>query len=124
MVHPLAASGKNEIFYLLASFLLCLVVRSLFGMIRQAFHSKQGDLLGDQTQHKYDDSSGQQKDRHIREASLSDVGVDVITDTAQEEKNAHRDEDTKGRKQGCDLGYNLFSLVEFFRSNNPKRQKP
>ena len=65
-----------------------------------SLHSQQGDLFRDQAQHENDNARGQEKDRHISEAELREIGIEVISDPAHEEKGTDREKNTKRGKQG------------------------
>ena len=70
----------------------------------ESLHSQQRDLFGDQTQHENNDRCREHENRHIGKAMLRDIGVDVVSQTAQKTNNAHGQENAKRSEQRCDFG--------------------
>ena len=68
------------------------------------FHPQQRDLLGDESKHENNDRRGQHEYRHVREAPLGEIGVEVIAASGEKEKEAHRQKHSEGRKQGRNFG--------------------
>ena len=59
-----------------------------------------------ETRSKHEDNYRrcQHKNRHVRETTFGDIGVNVIGHTRQEKEYAHRQKDSERRKQRGDLG--------------------
>ena len=62
------------------------------------FHAQEGNLLGDQTEHENNNRCRQHQYRHIREAPLREIGIEVIATPGEKEKNTDGQEHAKRRE--------------------------
>jgi hypothetical protein len=63
-----------------------------------SFHPQEGNLLGDQTEHENNNGCRQHKYRHIREAPLREIGIEIIATPGEKEKNTDGQKHAKRRE--------------------------
>ena len=66
------------------------------------FKAHLADLLGNQSQHEYEDRSGEKKCAHVGEPAGSKKGIGIISKACQEETNTNGQKNLQRRIKGTD----------------------